>query len=578
MIYLYLFLCGFVSILTQVIILRELNVAFFGTELIYIIAIGIWLFFTAIGAYLAKKNYIPSNRIVKILFLLVFILIPIEIALISNLRIIFGGARGTYLPFLTQIISLILVLLPIGIVLGLLFQFTTKLYVQNKPSIPKAYAIESLGGLFGGLISTLLLAFGINNFTLFNNIFTKLNHPNLIACRDSPYGRIVIENQKGDISIFENDILSSESKSINPEIFANLAMLSHKNPERVLIVGGSFLGLWKEVLKHSPKSLDIVELNKTIMNMIKDYIPHEYPDKSNLYIDDPRIFLTKENFYDIILLSMSDISSGLSNRFFTYEYFKLCSNRLKKNGILSFQLNSPENFWTPFIIYRNASIYNALKSVFKNILILPGIGNIIFIASNSELYNNPSYLIEESKKRKISNKFVSPQYINYVFTNERRFDIEKFMYESEILLNTDLNPICYRYSSLIWLSKFFPNIISINKVKKEYFYFLIIIPFILLFLKNSKLLAVGLIGFLGMILETVLIIYYQIKCGALFQNIGILIMMFMFGLTSGAWFVSECSNQNKTGKILSISFTLFSFCISLLLYKNSYIGILLTSF
>ncbi len=39
----HLFLVGLVSMLAQVVILRELNVAFYGVELIYILAIGAWL-------------------------------------------------------------------------------------------------------------------------------------------------------------------------------------------------------------------------------------------------------------------------------------------------------------------------------------------------------------------------------------------------------------------------------------------------------------------------------------------------------------------------------------------------------
>ena len=40
----YLLVIGFISILGQVVLLRELNVAFYGVELIYTLAIGVWLF------------------------------------------------------------------------------------------------------------------------------------------------------------------------------------------------------------------------------------------------------------------------------------------------------------------------------------------------------------------------------------------------------------------------------------------------------------------------------------------------------------------------------------------------------
>jgi len=37
---------GLISILAQVVLLRELNVSFFGVELIYLLGLGIWLFWT----------------------------------------------------------------------------------------------------------------------------------------------------------------------------------------------------------------------------------------------------------------------------------------------------------------------------------------------------------------------------------------------------------------------------------------------------------------------------------------------------------------------------------------------------
>ncbi|MEI6315782.1 MAG: hypothetical protein WCO89_12995, partial [Syntrophus sp. (in: bacteria)] len=49
-----LFNIGLISILSQVILLRELAVAFYGVELIYLFALGVWLFFTAAGAMISR--------------------------------------------------------------------------------------------------------------------------------------------------------------------------------------------------------------------------------------------------------------------------------------------------------------------------------------------------------------------------------------------------------------------------------------------------------------------------------------------------------------------------------------------
>jgi hypothetical protein len=52
-------------------------------------------------------------------------------------------------------------------------------------------------------------------------------------------------------------------------------------------------------------------------------------------------------------------------------------------------------------------------------------------------------------------------------------------------------------------------------------------------------LLVGVAGFSGMLLETVLLLAYQARSGALFERLGILLMAFMAGLAVGAWSVGR---------------------------------------
>jgi hypothetical protein len=51
-----LFIIGLISILGQVVLLRELNVASFGVELVYILALGFWLAATALGALFCRSS------------------------------------------------------------------------------------------------------------------------------------------------------------------------------------------------------------------------------------------------------------------------------------------------------------------------------------------------------------------------------------------------------------------------------------------------------------------------------------------------------------------------------------------
>jgi len=81
----WLFAVGVISLLGQVVLLRELNVAFFGSELNYILALGIWLLWTATGAAVGRRSHVPSSRGVRFLLLLYALAMPLSLILVRRL-------------------------------------------------------------------------------------------------------------------------------------------------------------------------------------------------------------------------------------------------------------------------------------------------------------------------------------------------------------------------------------------------------------------------------------------------------------------------------------------------------------
>jgi Na+/melibiose symporter-like transporter len=102
------------------------------------------------------------------------------------------------------------------------------------------------------------------------------------------------------------------------------------------------------------------------------------------------------------------------------------------------------------------------------------------------------------------------------------------------------------------LSKFFPRIALVdpssimdNDFLKPPLSLLLWISLPILFLLSRflpafrRIVLVTAAGFLGMVLETILILYYQVKHGALYQDIGLLLMSFMAGLALGAMIINR---------------------------------------
>jgi len=589
---LYLFIIGLVSILGQVVVLRELNVAFYGVELIYILAMGVWLLWTATGALIGRRHYAPPPPVVGWLFLVFALLLGADVVFIRCIRVIFGGIPGAFLPFGAQLAAMLVALLPIGVLLGLLFQWAAKLYVTRSRTLASAYAIESGGGLVGGLASTVLLALGVQNLTIailcglvalatvlwprriprahlvpagvtaalfvlawaqaepLDLRLTRVDHPDLVDSRDSPYGRITVVQRGEQVIVFDNDVIAFDSQNPAVEELVHLPLVHVREPRRILLLGGGIEGLLHEIFKLDPDRVDYVELNPVLLALADEHMPDSlradlHDPRVVIHTADPRAFVGGAAGYDAVLVAMPNPTSGQTNRFYTKEFFAGCARALSPNGVLAFRLESSENVWTRAMTYRNTSIYRALRSSFQDAIVLPG-ANSIVIAANRRLERDPGPLVKRLASRRLGTRLVTPEYVEYLYTNDRFFSIAERLASTAVPENTDAYPIAYRYSTMVWLSKFIPRLVNWEPpvdtgrgglVTSVAILFAAVLALALLLRRNAggrRVALVGFAGFAGMVLEAVVMLHYQAKSGVLYQNLGILLMAFMAGLALGA--------------------------------------------
>ncbi len=563
------FLAGLLSIVVQVMLLRELSAAFYGVDLIYLLALGAWMLWTAAGAFAGRRSLHPSARRVSIILLATAFVVPLEVALVRRLPLLLGGIPGAYLPLPTQMAASALCLLPPSLLLGLMFQAAAKRYMSpaesprvresevrrsvrrsndpsgteskgapsdrasvgasdlvNQPSDPRtvgpsdgsprtlarAYAIESVGGMVGGLLATLTLHAGVQNLTLALLVgglaaiaaalssrpgrppaaaggplavfswllavvcaagvwhtqsldwwMTRWTHPDAVASVDSPYGRLTVEARAGQVSVYENGALTLESEGTAAEDFAHLSLVQHARPTRVLLVGGVAAGLVAPVAAHHPRRLDDVDLDRRMAQLVVTYLPGARtrsvrgPDVHVVFDDPRRTVASLPDRYDVIVLAAAEPTSAQANRFFTREFLADCAAHLHPDGVISLRLASVENLWTPQVAARTGSIYAALREVFSDIVVLPGSTNVV-VASRSPLVRDPDVLAARLAERGLTPRLVSARYLRYLYSNDRYSEIDRRMRAYQARPNTDANAACYQATSLLWLSKFVPSI------------------------------------------------------------------------------------------------------------------------
>jgi spermidine synthase len=610
-----LLVIGFLALLGQVVLLRETAVAAFGIELSYLLALGLWLLGSGLGALIGQRRVSPPERGVSVLLLIFALLLPVEIALIRGSRILFGGVTGAYLPFPQQLAEIALAVLPISLLAGLLFQWAAKQFVAYGHTLAYAYGIESAGAALGGLASTLLTvqhvqnsstallcAFvaassvsftrkdnlriygGILNVALFSAFIfapsldlrtTRWNHLHLAAVFDTPYCRVAVDTARGQISVYENDALSFETQGTNTEETAHVAALAHAQPQDILVLGGGLEGTIAELLKHAPRHLDYVELNRPLFTTLLPQLPAATQaslrdPRVHVQFADPRRALEDLGRYDLILVGMAEPTSGQSNRFYTREFFALAARHLNPAGILAFRLRSAENFWSPLLLLRNGSIVRAASSAFQDVLVLPGT-TVTALASDTLLCRDPDVLAERYRARHLNARLVTPAYLRYVYTNDRFVEIQNQLRNDDFPINTDVRPICYLYATSVWLSKFFPSLLGV-RVSNLYgfgsttiiaFCAVGIVAFVFFWWARSRLtmraaLLSGTAGFSGMLLETLLLLHYQSKSGVLYQNIGLLLTAFMLGLAAGSLLTNAWQKRSAARWLTVVNAVLMS--------------------
>ncbi|MFC2170378.1 hypothetical protein ACFLQJ_00200 [Calditrichota bacterium] len=603
-----LLLVGFLSILGQVVLLRELNIASYGIELIYILALGAWLFWTACGAILGKFYRSLSLKHIWSLIIISSYLLLFSMIFIRSSHAIFKGVPGAYLPFFQQIVLVNIGVVPVAVSMGILFQWTARKSTEIGKTLALAYGIESLGGMIGGLVSTFCLKLSLQNFTIMilsgiiaivivlfrsaivtgskrffslnrliiiivllsqlvllmyssslDRMLTTIRHPELLASKDTPYGRVIITQRQGQLTVYTNNSLAYETQSIVAEEFVQLAMISHPNVKSVLLLGGGVEGVIPEILENNPQRLDYVDFNKWMFELVLDNMPDsliltQKLEAVNIIYQDPRSYLNGEGSYDLILVAMPDPVSLQDNRYYTSQFFRLCKNSLNPGGILAFRVRSAENYWTYQLTQKMGAIYRALTSVFEDAIILPGATNVV-LASSCELPRDPKFLAERFTEKNLTTRLVSAPFIEYKYSNDRFDQVNQSVRQTGSPINSDNYPIAYRQALLSWLSRFFPDIANLefSWKKSNCMMVMIIFPLIVFALimitgkrkRLRPLVFVAFAGFAGMVLETVLIMQYQVKTGVLFQDFGILLMLFMGGLALGSLLLDRISRQQR---------------------------------
>ena len=171
------------------------------------------------------------------------------------------------------------------------------------------------------------------------HLYSKKSDYQQIDIYDTPeFGKV--------LTLDGNVMLTERDEFIYDEMITHVPMAVHPNVQDVLVIGAGDGGVVKELARYECiQSIDLVEMDEDVVSACRQYLPENacrLDDKRvHIYFDNALRFIRRRKAqYDLIIVDSTD-PFGPSEGYFTREFYGICYNALREDGIMVNQQGSP---------------------------------------------------------------------------------------------------------------------------------------------------------------------------------------------------------------------------------------------
>lgn len=564
---------GVSAVMTQLALLRELLAAFAGNELVLGVLLGNWMLLTGLGAFAgrsAKRLRDPVSVLIVALILLA-LLPPAQVCVVRVFRdVVFvrGAQAGVGETFLASLA----LLAPYCLVSGVMLAVVCRVLAARGEDrgIGRVYFADTAGCVAGGLLFTFVLVRLFDHVALlciaalpglamaallalrFRRrlsgglavaaaaalvvVASQLDVDGLTTARqfpgqrvlfrgNSPCGRLVVTDVAGQLNFIGNGVpMFSTRNEAHVEETVHYALAQRPGARRVLLVSGGFSGTAKETLKHAGVSCTYVELDPLVVAVATRFLPDHLRDpRITIVQNDGRRFIREtEERFDVVIVDVPDPSTAQLNRFYTAEFFRAVKSVLADGGVLSFGLGQYASYVSPHLARLLACADATLRQEFRHTLMIPG-GRIFFLASDGELTTTVAARLAAAG---VDTTWMRPAYLDAMLAPDRLADLARAV-RRPAEINRDFSPVLYFRHLVHWTSQFSNRwalaAVALAVALAAYVARLRPVP-----------LAIFASGFAASGMELLLLFGFQVLCGSLYHQLGVLVAAFMAGLAAGA--------------------------------------------
>ena len=171
------------------------------------------------------------------------------------------------------------------------------------------------------------------------HLYSKQSDYQRIDIFDTPeFGRV--------LALDGNVMLTERDEFIYDEMITHVPMAVHPNIQDVLVIGAGDGGVVRELTRYEKiVRIDLVEMDPMVLEACRTYLP-----ENACRLDDTRVHIYYDNAlrfirrctakYDLIIVDTTD-PFGPSESNFTREFYGICYNALRDDGIMVNQQGSP---------------------------------------------------------------------------------------------------------------------------------------------------------------------------------------------------------------------------------------------
>ncbi len=457
----------------------------------------------------------------------------------------------------------------------------------------------------------------------------------MVDTRQSEHGAITVVQYRDQFTFYQSGHLifsTAGPEAAAPGMeeqeaveFAHLAMVQHREPERVLLIGGGLRGVLSEIARHPVEAIDYVELDEALTDTARPYVSRATLDtledpRVNLIHTDGRLFVkTAEEKYDLVIVDVPDPATAVLNRFYTQEFFSEAEELLFEDGVLVTGALSTPDLRGTVIANRNTTIFHTLSDVFDRVL-PAGERFMLYFCTNEpgQVSLDINTLEKRFLERGIEAEDFSPHHfrvlleesqlrrVNWVVRNHGRSSdahllgpgaapvapppikeqetLEKELapVEERYFFNTDFRPIGYYYTLMHWdqLTRPDDDRTLWWPLRAQWWWVLpfILAPFVavlgLRLVSGGRnragesapaapyqspaasgfavIYTVFTTGFSTMALQIALIFSFQSIYGFIYELVGLIMAMFMGGLSLGAFIINRYVKYKASLKTLAL--------------------------